>query len=92
MNKIIKNSNLLSLVIKIAYIIGIHLGYDHIFKRIEDRSLGILHFVPLRINFNAEGKEEGMYVFANYSCLMRHSDNQKLLETLVSHKVSVLPK
>jgi hypothetical protein len=86
----VKNSNSFSLVIKIASIIGIHLGYDHIFKRIEDRSLGMFHFVPLRINFMAEGKEESIYVFANYSSLIRHSDNQKLFETLISYKVSVL--
>jgi hypothetical protein len=88
----VKNSNSFSLLIKITSIIGIHLGYDHIFKRIEDRSLGILHFVPLRINFISEGKEESIYVFANYSSLIRHSDNQKLFEALVSYKVSVVPK
>ena len=38
----------------------------------------------------AEGKEESIYVFANYSSLIRHSDNQKLFETLISYKVSVL--
>lgn len=88
----VKNKNSFSLVIRIASIIGIHLGYDHIFKRIEDRSLGIFHFVPLRINFLAEANEESIYVFANYSSLIRHSDNQKLFETLNSYKVSVSPK
>jgi len=70
------------LVIKLSGITGIHLGYDHIFKRIEDRSLGIFHFVPLRIDFIREGKGESVYVFANYSSLIRHSDNQKLFDEL----------
>jgi hypothetical protein len=70
------------LLIKISEITGIHLGYDNIFRRIEDRSLGIFHFVPLRIDFMKEGKEECIYVFANYSSLIRHSDNQKLFDEL----------
>jgi hypothetical protein len=85
----VKNDNSFNLVIKLTSIIGIHLGYDHIFKRIEDRSLGIFNFVPLRINYLAEGKEESIYVFANYSSLIRHSDNQKLFEVLNSYKVSI---
>jgi len=88
----VKNSSPFKWVIKISDIIGIHLGYDHIFKRIEDRSLGIFHFVPLRINFTAERKEEIIYVFANYSSLIRHSDNQKLFDALNSYKVHVSPE
>jgi hypothetical protein len=70
------------LVVKISEITGIHLGYDYTFKRIEDRSLGIFHFVPLRIDFMMGGKEESIYVFANYSSLIRHSDNQTLFDEL----------
>lgn len=70
------------LMIKRSEITGIHLGYDNTFKRIEDRSLGIFHFVPLRIDFMMEGKDESIYVFANYSSLIRHSDNQKLFDEL----------
>jgi hypothetical protein len=74
------------LAVKISEINGIHLGYDQTFKRIEDRSLGIFHFVPLRIDFLMNGKEESIYVFANYSSLIRHSDNQKLFDELNSIK------
>ncbi len=74
------------LVVKISEITGIHLGYDHTFKRIEDRSLGIFHFVPLRIDFMMKGQEESIYVFANYSSLIRHSDNQMLFDELNSIK------
>ncbi|MDP9042799.1 MAG: hypothetical protein M3N30_12525 [Bacteroidota bacterium] len=70
------------LVIKLSKINCIHLGYDSTFMRIEDRSLGIFHFVPLRIDFMMEGKEESIYVFPNYSGLIRHSDNQKLFDEL----------
>jgi len=61
---------------------GMHLGFDDIFKRIDDRSLGIFHFVPLRIDFSAEKKDQSIYVFANYSRLFRQSDNRKLYEEL----------
>ena len=72
-----KSCGSFELVIKIVEITGIHLRYDHTFKRFEDRSLGIFHFVPLRIDFIRLGKEGNIYVFANYSSLIRHSDNQK---------------
>jgi hypothetical protein len=65
---------------------GFHLGFDHIFKRIDDRSLGLFHFVPLRIDFSQGNKEESIYVFANYSRLLRHSDNQVLYEELRGHE------
>ena len=61
---------------------GFHLGFDHIFKRIDDRSLGLFHFVPLRIDFIQDKIEESIYVFANYSRLLRQSDNQTLYEEL----------
>jgi hypothetical protein len=77
-----KTGTAYDLAIKIAEITGIHLGYDHTFMRIEDRSLGIFHFVPLRIDFVMKGKAESIYVFANYSSLIRHSDNQKLFDEL----------
>jgi hypothetical protein len=77
-----KTCNSFDLLIKISEITGVHLGYDNIFKRIEDRSLGIFHFVPLRIDFRKDMLEESIYVFANYSSLIRHSDNQKLFDEL----------
>jgi hypothetical protein len=77
-----KTGNSFDLMIKISEITGIHLGYDNTFMRIEDRSLGLFHFVPLRIDFMMNGKEESIYVFANYSSLIRHSDNQKLFDEL----------
>ncbi len=63
-------------------ITGIHLGFDDVFKRIDDRSLGLFHFVPLRINYNEAKQEKSIYVFASYSRLFRLSDNQKLYEEL----------
>lgn len=77
-----KNGEPFELVIKIVEITGIHLGYDHTFKKHEDHSPGAFHLVPLRIDFISLGKEESIYVFANYSNLMRHSDNQKLYDEL----------
>ena len=73
-----------SLAIRYNEITDLHLGYDSVFKRIEDRSLGIFHFVPLRINFSKNAIEECIYVFANYSSLIRQSDNQELFDDLKS--------
>jgi hypothetical protein len=70
------------LTIRIVDIKDLHLGFDSIFKRIDDRSLGIFHFVPLRINFATNGKESIIYIFANYSSLIRQSDNQQLFDEL----------
>jgi hypothetical protein len=81
-----KKGDPFGLIIKLPDIISIHLGYDHTFMRIEDRSLGIFHFVPLRIDFMMLKKEESIYVFANYSSLIRHSDNQKLFNELSTIK------
>ena len=77
-----KTGNSFDLMIKIPEITGIHLGYDHTFMRIEDRSLGLFHFVPLRIDFTMNGKEESIYVFANYFSQIRNSDNKKLFDEL----------
>jgi hypothetical protein len=63
-------------------ITGLHLGYDSIFRRIDDRSLGIFHFVPLRIDFTQNIRDESIYIFANYSRLLRQSDNRQVYEEL----------
>jgi len=81
-----KKGGQFSLTINITDITDVHLGYDNIFRRIEDRSLGIFQFVPLRINFIEKGKEASVYLFANYSSLIRHSDNQKLFDELNVYK------
>jgi hypothetical protein len=71
-----------SLTIPRSDITGLHLGYDSIFRRIDDRSLGIFHFVPLRIDFIQNKRDESIYIFANYSRLLRQSDNRKVYEEL----------
>jgi hypothetical protein len=60
----------------------LYLGFDSVFKRIDDRALGIFHFVPLRIDFTQNGRDESIYVFANYSRLLRQSDNDKVYHEL----------
>jgi hypothetical protein len=81
-----KKGGQFSLVINMSDITDIHLGYDSIFKRIEDRSLGLFHFVPLRINFTENHKEVSIYLFANYSSIIRHSDNQQLFGELMAYR------
>ncbi|HEY2348990.1 MAG TPA: hypothetical protein VGH64_08245 [Puia sp.] len=77
-----KNGSHFNLTIPRSDIAELYLGFDSVFKRIDDRALGIFHFVPLRIDFTQNRSEESIYVFANYSRLLRRSDNQQLYEEL----------
>ncbi len=77
-----KTESSFSLTIPRTDITALHLGFDSIFRRIDDRALGIFHFVPLRIDFTQNKKEESVYVFANYSRLLRQSDNDQLYAEL----------
>jgi hypothetical protein len=63
-------------------ITSLNLGFDSVFRRIDDRALGIFHFVPLRIDFTQNKRKESIYIFANYSRLLRQSDNRQVYEEL----------
>jgi hypothetical protein len=77
-----KTGSRFNLTIPRTDITGLHLGFDNIFKRIDDRALGLFHFVPLRIDFIQSRKDQSIYVFANYSRLLRQSDNRQVYEEL----------
>ena len=77
-----KTESPFNLTIPRTDITGLHLGFDSIFRRIDDRALGLFHFVPLRIDFTQNRKDESIYVFANYSRLLRQSDNDQLYAEL----------
>ncbi len=76
--------NFEKVVIKDA-ITGIKMGFDRIFKRTEDRSLG-LAFKPLRISFMENGKIRMMYLIISFSPLRRSSNNQEWCNTLIRWK------
>jgi hypothetical protein len=77
-----KTGSRFSLKIPRTDITSLHLGFDSVFKRIDDRALGIFHFVPLRIDFTQNKRDESIYIFANYSRLLRQSDNDQVYEEL----------
>jgi hypothetical protein len=77
-----KAGSRLNLTIPRSDITRLYLGYDSVFRRIDDRSLGIFHFVPLRIDFTQNKRDESIYIFANYSRLLRQSDNRQVYEEL----------
>jgi hypothetical protein len=77
-----KTESPFNLAIPRTDITGLHLGFDNIFRRIDDRALGIFHFVPLRIDFTQNKRDESVYVFANYSRLLRQSDNDQMYKEL----------
>lgn len=77
-----KDGSSFSLTIPRSDITRLYLGFDSVFKRIDDRALGIFHFVPLRIDFTQNKRDESIYVFANYSRLLRQSDNDQVYHEL----------
>ena len=77
-----KDGSPFSLTIPRSDIKRLYLGFDSVFKRIDDRALGMFHFVPLRIDFTRNKNDESIYVFANYSRVLRQSDNEKVYQEL----------
>jgi hypothetical protein len=77
-----KTGSRFNLTIPRSDITGLLLGFDSIFRRIDDRALGLFHFVPLRIDFTQNKRDESIYIFANYSRLLRQSDNRQVYEEL----------
>jgi hypothetical protein len=59
----------------------IYLGFDDVFKRGEDRSLGI-SFQPLRIIFSKDEKEYILYLIIDFNRLLRASKNKEWYEEL----------
>lgn len=57
-------------------IIDIFLGFDNIFRRSEDRALG-LSFKPLRINFVKNGSPTSIYLIIKFRRGLRTSKNKE---------------
>lgn len=74
-----------NITILIDNITDIYLGYDEVFRRREDRSLGLRGFEPLRIRFETKRGEKTIYLFAAYHW-MRTSQNRKLFAQLESYQ------
>jgi len=60
---------------------GVELGFDHVFRRREDRSLG-LAFKPLRVHFLENGSRRTMYLIISFGALRRTSRNPEWFEFL----------
>ena len=59
----------------------IYLGFDDVFKRGEERSLGI-SFQPLRIVFSKDEKEYILYLIIDFNRLLRATKNKEWYEEL----------
>ena len=70
-----------NLTILIDNIIEVFLGYDELFRRREDRSLGLRGFEPLRIRFETKRGQQTIYIFVGYHW-MRTSQNRRLYKQL----------
>jgi hypothetical protein len=73
------------LVVPLSTIRGLRLGFDDIFRRTEDRQLGLFGFQPLRITYEDATVSRTLYVFAHFHHKLgvRASDNRELYRALV---------
>jgi len=62
-------------------ITDVHLGFDDVFKRMEDRSVGI-SFLPLRIRFSKGGYEQCMYLIMDFRRASRRTTNKEWYELI----------
>lgn len=71
----------LKLEIAADQIRDVHYGFDDCFRRGEDRQLGLLGFMPLRIRYRQPGhRERTIYLFARFrrGLLGRRCSNEEL--------------
>lgn len=78
----IKKNKTINLKIQTKDITDIHLGFDNIFKILEDRA--VIWNKPLRIRYNSKDGEKTIYLFANfhYTHGMRSSNNSDVYKEL----------
>jgi hypothetical protein len=79
--KDIKTKNDYAIEINKIDVTDIYLGFDDVFKRGEDRSLGI-SFQPLRIVFSKDEKEYILYLIIDFNRLLRATKNKEWYEEL----------
>jgi hypothetical protein len=79
--KDIKTKNDCAIEINKIDVTDIYLGFDDVFKRGEDRSLGI-SFQPLRIVFSKDEKEYILYLIIDFNRLLRATKNKEWYEEL----------
>lgn len=60
----------------------VQIGFDRVFKRREDRSLG-LAFKPLRISFRENENIRMMYLIISFKPIRRSSNNQEWYDILI---------
>jgi hypothetical protein len=79
--KDIKTKNDCAIEINKIDVTDIYLGFDDVFKRGEERSLGI-SFQPLRIVFSKDEKEYILYLIIDFNRLLRATKNKEWYEEL----------
>lgn len=76
-----KTKNHTAIEINKTEVTNLYLGFDDVFRRGEDRSLGI-GFQPLRIIFSKDEKERTLYLIIDFNRLLRTTKNQEWYEEL----------
>ncbi len=71
-----------SLEIPRKKVLYVNHGYDEVFKRGEERSLG-LGLKPLLIEYEDNKEEKKLYLFVNFSRFPRTSDNSEWFNYLI---------
>ena len=80
-----KGNGKLNLQIPLNSVTDIHFDFDDVFRRSEDRQLGLAGFKPLRITYQENNKKRTVYLFASFHRSMltwRLSRNPELYEHL----------
>jgi hypothetical protein len=80
------------LVVPLSAIRGLRLGFDEVFRRSEDRQLGLFGFEPLKITYEDGDGPRTLYVFAHFHHRLgvRASDNRELYREPSAPTVSPL--
>ena len=76
-----KTKNEYAIEINKIDVTDMYLGFDDVFKRGEERSLG-MGFQPLRIVFSKDEKEYTLYLIIDFNRLLRTTKNKEWYEEL----------
>lgn len=81
--KNVKTDEDYSLDISRKDVLNVDLGYDEVFRRREERSLGVV-LTPLRIEYKEKERNRKIYLFINYRRFSRRSSNGGWFRELAS--------
>lgn len=74
----VKSKQEFHLQLSLKNVADVHYGFDKVFRRSEERGLGVLGmFQPLRIRYREDSKEFTIYLIINFNRVSRGSKNRE---------------